>query len=538
MNVLPLPAELMEALAPFLEQHLGLAFPANRWRDLARGLHSAAQELGFAEVTELVQYLLSQPVSPAILGVLASQLTIGETYFFREKGTFAVLANHILPPLVAARRATERRLRLWSAGCASGEEAYSLAILLHQTIPDWQNWQILVLATDINPQALAKARQGIYSAWSFRGMSPEILSTYFTPLPDKRWEIKPVIKEMVTFAKLNLASDPFPAANNQTSEMDIIFCRNVLMYLTPKVAAAIVAKFAAALRDGGWLLVSPAECSLVQESCLQACPQANAIPFQKRGLAEPAAPFQSKPDGVQRGAVSGLGDSYRHPFVPCPTTPSQTWKQPDPRQHRSAVGQASPSLGSPAHVQNAGGRGQAPVPEPGPGSPTGQARVTECLEETWTGESPDAAALADLARYYANLGQLEEAQTWAAKAIRQDSLNPHYYYLQASILLELQRNDEAERLLRQALYLQPDFVLAHFLLGRLALEDNRPQEALRHFTNALSVMEGYTADDTIPAAEGLTIGALRQVIQGIKERLSGPDGQKRQPSQSRRENFV
>jgi len=507
------PADLLGPLAAFLEKHLGLAFPPSRWRDLTKGLQAAAQELGCRDLTSLAAQLLNTPVSPAILAVLASHLTIGETYFFREKGMFTVLANHILPPLITARRLGDRRLRFWSAGCASGEEAYSLAIILHQTIPDWQNWQILLLATDVNPRALAKARQGIYSRWSFRGVPANILAAYFEPLAGDRWEVKPWLKELVTFAPLNLAQDPFPSSSNSTCDLDIILCRNVLMYLSSEVTSRIIKNFSAALREGGWLLVSPAECSLVQEDCLQSCPQANAIPFQK------VAPSAAARRTARREIAVPTSTGTLPPRQP----------PPEPAPIRSAA----PATRRPDRVQESNG-----LPPPAPLSATGLSQASTApgpvaaVAESDAGDAGlarhrrqaeaggDAAAMAALARHYANLGQLEEANLWGERAICQDCLNPQHYYLRAAILLEQNRPEEASRLLKQALYLQHDFVLAHFSLGRLALEQQRLPEALRHFNNTLFILNNCADEEPVPAAEGLTMGALRHMVLAIKNRLA------------------
>ncbi|MGQ9920340.1 MAG: CheR family methyltransferase [Desulfobacca sp.] len=512
MTTEPCSQELLEALAAFVEKHLGLNFPPSRWRDLTKGLTAAAQELGCPDLASLAQQLLNFPLRPEALAVLAGHLTIGETYFFREKGMFHLLANHILPPLLAARRNGDRRLRLWSAGCASGEEAYSLAITLHQHIPDWQNWQILLLATDVNPRALARARQGIYSRWSFRGVPTGILAAYFEPLPGDRWRVKPWLKELITFALLNLARDLFPSPDNNTSDLDIIFCRNVLMYLSPEATSRIVKNFAAAVREGGWLMVSPAECSLIQEDCFRPRHHAMAIPFQK---VTPSAAGR-----LATGARSSCGTKDL-------ALPSQPLAWASPAQSGASVAcqpvqvQEGNRLSCPAAVpagETVSTRTTAPavsVEADSNAHDTELARLRRLAEA-----GGDAAAMAALARHYANLGQLAEADLWGEKAICQDCLNPHYYYLRAAILVEQNRPAEASQLLKQALYLQHDFVLAHFSLGRLALEEQRLPEALRHFNNALFILNNCADEDPVPAAEGLTMGALRQVVVSIKNRLT------------------
>ena len=304
MNHHCLDPEILDQLSIFTAEQLGLHFPRQRWRDLEKGLKAAALELGFTDGAALAQNLLSAPVTKDLLEVLASHITIGETYFFREKGIFEVLEWQILPQMLASRRSGDRQLRIWSAGCASGEEAYSIAMLLHKTLPDIQDWQITVLATDISQRALQKAERGVYTQWSFRGTPAWLAEKYFTRLKGDQWKILPLIREMVTFSYLNLATDPFPARINNTQAMDIIFCRNVLMYFTPGVINRVVKNFSGALVEGGWLMVSPAECSLLQGSCLSACPQSGAIPYQKR--------HQADQDQVSRFHEAAAGSKYPH----------------------------------------------------------------------------------------------------------------------------------------------------------------------------------------------------------------------------------
>ena len=155
---------MTEAVLPLLSDcvagQMGLHFPPERYRDLERGIGSAAREFGFADPDAFALWLVSSPLTRDRLEVLASHLTVGETYFFRDKKILELLEEQILPELIRSRRATEQRLRIWSSGCATGEEPYSIGILLHKLIPDWERWNITFLATDINPRFLHKASVG------------------------------------------------------------------------------------------------------------------------------------------------------------------------------------------------------------------------------------------------------------------------------------------------------------------------------------------------------------------------------------------
>ena len=178
-------------LSELIAARTGLHFPPERHADLQRAVVAAAPEFGFTNDRACAEWLLSARLSSADLRTLATHLTIGETYFFRERPSFNAIANEVLPVLTHRRRAGNKRLRIWSAACSTGEEAYSLAILVQQTLPDWQDWNINILATDINPMFLRKAEAGIYGEWSFRESGPDFRPALLhaggrAPLPHPR----------------------------------------------------------------------------------------------------------------------------------------------------------------------------------------------------------------------------------------------------------------------------------------------------------------------------------------------------------------
>ena len=258
-----LSSSALAQLSEFVANRMGFYFPPERWLDLERGMRSVSRAFEFDDIESCVQWLVSSPVSRSRIEILASHLTVGETYFFRERPSFDLLEARVLPELIDRRRNTERRLRIWSAGCCTGEEAYSIAILLKRMLPDLEDWQITVLATDINPQFLKKAIDGRYGEWSFRGAPAEFKETYFAKRHNGRFEILPEIKRMVTFSYLNLMEDTYPSLLSNSNAMDIIFCRNVLMYFGSERAKEVVRKLRLSLLDGGWLIVSPCEASHV-----------------------------------------------------------------------------------------------------------------------------------------------------------------------------------------------------------------------------------------------------------------------------------
>ncbi len=217
------PDFLLSSLSDFLAAQMGLHFPRERWGDLDRGIAAAASEFGMADVESCIKWLVSAPLTRNQVEVLASHLTVGETYFFREQRSFEVLEEHVLPELLRERGEAGSPLRIWSAGCCTGEEPYSIAMLLDRLIPDAAKRNITILATDINPRFVRKAAEGVYSEWSFRETPAQIQERYFTSRKDGRFEIKPHIRKMVTFSYLNLAGDVYPSLWNNTNAMDVIF---------------------------------------------------------------------------------------------------------------------------------------------------------------------------------------------------------------------------------------------------------------------------------------------------------------------------
>jgi chemotaxis protein methyltransferase CheR len=459
-------------LSEFIAKRIGLNFPEERWRDLIRGIQAASREFGFPDVEKCMEWLLSAPLTKQMVEILASHLTVGESYFFRDAKLFEAFEEHVLHPLIDAKRRQGRFLRIWSAGCASGEEAYSIAILLKKVIHDLQDWQSTIMATDINPHFLRKAREGIYSEWSFRGTPVWIREKYFTRTSNGRWEILPDIKKMVNFTHHNLAEDLYPSHADNTNVMDIIVCRNVLMYFTPEMATSIVRNFYNCLDNDGWLIVSPYEAPVTLSSEFKAVRLPNAILYRK-GIPE-VLQFENRHGANARDTAK---------------SPSRSKIEKPLYRHRKA----------------------APV------SPLTRKDNRKAPSPAETALKADGAEIADLARHYANMGMLPEALEHCNRAISQDKLDPSLHYLLASILQEQGKVEEAVKSLKRVLYLDHNFVLAHFSLGNLADIQGRRKDANKHFKNASDILNKAGKETILPGSGGLTAGRLAEIIASMRE---------------------
>ena len=466
---------LLSSLSDFLAAQMGLQFPRERWSDLERGIAAAAAEFGIVDLDSCIRSLMATPLTQNQVEILASHLTVGETYFFREKRSFEVLEEHILPELLRTRGAAESPLRIWSAGCCTGEEPYSIAMLLDRLIPDAAARNVTILATDINPRFVRKAAEGVYGAWSFRETPDWIRERYFKRRKDGRFEIKPQIRKRVTFSYLNLAGDVYPSLWNNTNAMDVIFCRNVLMYFGAEQAAQAVAKLRRSLVDGGWLITSPAETSGRLFSAFTTV-EFPGVFFYRRTAG-----------GAPRTVVAG----NRVPeFNVAPKS-----------LHPEGL-TAFPESVLP----------EDPQPEP--------VRVHETESVAIHEQKPDESeAPRRKARACADQGKLGEAIEWCEKAIAADRLDPASYYLLATIQQEQGQGDAAVQSLKRALYLDPEFVLAHFGLGNLCLSQGRHRDAQRHFGNALALLQDRPHAEILPESDGLTAGRLLEIIMFVRSSL-------------------
>jgi chemotaxis protein methyltransferase CheR len=187
---------------------------------------------------------------------LVSHLTVGESYFFRDQDQFKLLREHILPNLLSLRR-NKRALNIWSAGCSTGEEAYSLAILLDELLSDRRNWKIAILATDINLEAVEKAGKGVFGEWSFRRVGQDVKKRYFKEGANGR-RLVDHIRRMVDFRVENLLNAGNPSSYIN-APMDLIVCRNVFIYFNKKAITRALGALFGVLSEDGYLVTGHGE---------------------------------------------------------------------------------------------------------------------------------------------------------------------------------------------------------------------------------------------------------------------------------------
>jgi chemotaxis protein methyltransferase CheR len=316
---------LMAEFSSFVAQRVGLHFPRERWPDLSRAMTAIARDLdtgGGTGAAAGIRFVMNGVSTRDASELLARHLSVGETYFFRDSAVFDALEHKVLPALIAARRKSGKRLRIWSAGCCTGEELYSMAILLDRTIPDLADWKLTLLGTDINPGFLQKAKLGVYRDWSFRNVPAWIRQRYFRTDEHGSHAIVPELRQRVTFDYLNLATDPYPGHGNDALAMDIVLCRNVLMYFEPGLARQVIDKLHGALAADGWLAVSPSEAGGHVYPRFERMKFPDATLYRKQGATMPAAPDVVRVMVDPGMPSSNAGGRDERPDAACPEPPA------------------------------------------------------------------------------------------------------------------------------------------------------------------------------------------------------------------------
>lgn len=446
----PVSGEVVEAALEIVRRRTGLVFSEPR-----RPAFLAALKAGIRRATVSPEaYLHSLGSDPAALDALIAEIVVGESYFLRDPMQWELLRTEILPAMLI--RHPSRPLRIWSAGCSDGEEAYSVAITLHQLGEPTRGQ---VLGTDISLPALVRARRGEYSAWSLRNVPESVVDRYFRRR-GRRFELVDEIKGGVEFRRLNLAEDDeASSAPYRFGAMDLILCRNVLIYLDADTVARVARRLLASLCEGGCLLLGasdPLIGGLV--SCEVEVTDAGLI-YRRKG-------------GVRPEAV---------PSAPLPTAVARPVPRPAARDDLARIRACYAARDYESVVARAVAMVAAGV------------------------RSVEAEVL--LVRALANRGDLAAAGQACGAALDVHRVSPELLYLHALLLSEAGRYTDSSDTLRRALYLDRRFVMAHLALGTVLTRLGETDNARRSFRTAARLL-ATIPDEPVPAADGEPAGRL------------------------------
>ncbi|HEX4612059.1 MAG TPA: CheR family methyltransferase [Urbifossiella sp.] len=470
--------DLLDRFRDAVAQRLGLDFDDSKRPLLADVLVRQAARTGGGDAAAYTHRLSAGLMRRDEAAQLAEELTVGETYFFRHPDQFRALTD-----VVAGRPAAEpagRRLHILSAGCASGDEAYSLAVLVRETVPAAAGWDVRVVGIDVNPAAVARATRARYTAWSLRGCPDDFRQRYFRAA-DKEYVLDGAVHSMVSFEVRNLLDDApdfwRPAA------YDVIFCRNVLMYFTPAAMRAAVARLTHALAPGGHLFLGPAETLR------------GVSPDYHLRHTHDTFYYQRRPHAGATGAGPPAADA------PAAAPPEESWAAASDDSWVTAIGRASERITRLSRERHPPAPpGQPPAPPPGRVPAAGILAAREMLRQE---RYPDAlSALVGLpaeahgdpealllrAVILTHHGQVADADRLCHEILAGDELNAEARYLLALCLEHAGDFAAAAEQDRTAVYLDPRFAMPHLHLGRLGKRAGDHEAARRAFRQAAALL--------------------------------------------------
>ena len=501
----------LQAIAALVSERTGLDFTGPRWSLLERGVGETMNTVRAQSVAALLHRLQRDE---AVLHALVARSTVGETYFLRDSAQLEVV-QHTLVPRLLSRRPPGHRLRMWSAGCASGEEAYTLAMLASEMRIDPQPF---ILGTDISRPALIRAARARFSEWSLRALPAERVASYFDR-DGSEWVLRSSIVSGVTLAPLNLADQDFASTVPGAQGMDLILCRNVLIYFGREQAQSAIARLLDALSDGGYLVLGVAD------------PLPLASSAYEPELTEAGVVLRRLPRDGSRRNDSVLSRHSGEATVAAPARPAvPPAPLSSPHSARVVTTDTVPALER-DHVH------PSRDPVVAPASPITPPTGAEADRTVWPDmlamelayaeadygtakrlarqllrTQADARPAVVLVRALANGGLLDDAARWCDLLLGTHRECAELYCLQATFLLDARHAREAVTAARAALYLDRSLAVGHLLAGRALLAIGDVPRAAQAFRQALRLLDAHPAGEPVPAADGEPVATLQWVV--------------------------
>lgn len=481
-------SNLFDRFTTLIARRTGLVVKSNDRHKIAKELLQRAKQLKLNSPENYYQHLVSQTSrSNREWQQLIGILTNNESYFFRDRSQIELLKNIILPELIS-RSQKYRTLRICSAGCSTGEEPYTIAIILKELIPDYRQWNLSILGIDIDRQALQKARLGIYSEWSFRGVEPQIRRKYFQ-LVDNGFQLTADIKRMVSFSRLNLVEDDFLSPKYNLRNIDLLICRNVFIYFSDEAIARVLNKFYYSLQPLGYLVTGHTEIAhrdlskfriqIYKESIVYQRPQTEtaARSLNIINCADPQLESMlSVGDGIDSFQVRSLDATSKPDSKPASVLPEKT-------------------INSQTTLQAA--KNSIPQQQ--------YDRASTELKKIVSNEPNNAEAYSSLAQTEANFHNYEKATEYCQKALDIDSLAVFPHYLLAQIAEEKGNVATAKQLLKKIIYLDPNFVNAYLDLSQIYQTEGDRVRARKMQQAALGILKTLPPKSKIEHRNEVTV---------------------------------
>lgn len=486
--------ESLELLSAKVKEFSGLNYPENRFHDLAK---SMANFLKYSNIVDPKDVMSSFEA----ISEFCVFLTVGETYFFRHKSHFEYIVNLLKNKFESNCITPCTEVRIWSAACSTGEEPYSIAIALNEAGLYDYGIKIRIFASDMNGNSIHKAKTAIYSDWSFRENLDDIRDKYFTKVPNtagngtKFRALDNKIKSKVEFFRNNLVTTSVSKKEIFSKPFDIIMCRNVMIYFSYETIKELGHLFFSMLNDGGSLIVSPAETSLMSNMRIfKGIDIGTSFVFEKKPLSQtiqepkPASIVVSpKPKSVPTIPKKIVPDKksaeIQRSKIETPKVRADLKSLYDSRKYNEVIKNYSQEIS--AALRNS----------------------------ILTTNQTDSIKM--YIRSLINESKLEEAENICSKALEIQKLDTEFYFIYSKILIEVGKNAESIKQLKKVIFLDSKNLIGHFLLGNLLLLENSKIIAKKHFENVLTILSNLPPDKILEEADGSTVREMQLVTNSI-----------------------
>lgn len=446
-------------LKTFVINATGLSYFEKKDEDLAGRIALRFAGIGQMTCAAYLQQLSSSTAAGSEFDHLVLALTIGETYFFRHSEQFQALKKLIIPQLIKKNQ-SKKTLSIWCAGCSTGAEPYSISILLKQHFKkELSGWSVKIYGTDINRNYLSRATAGRFNAWHLRSLDEAVKRLCFEE-KDHAWDLDEKLKEDVSFHFHNLITSSYPPIPNGPENFDVILCRNVMIYFSQESIVNILAQFDLCLASSGWLLLGYSEINIDLYKSFDLVTFPGAMLFQKKLT---SSLWEEMPSSVQ---------SVTRPIPLALRAPAS------PSLLRSQI--------SPLTLQQ----------------PIVETQLTN---------------LYDSARHMADSGDLNGALGTIDQLLQQEQLDPRGHFLRGVLLYLMALNPQAEEALRKAIYLNRNFILAHYHLGLVYQSLKQTDKSQHYFRNTRSLLSTVPSEESLFEGNGMTAATLISALNIIEE---------------------
>jgi len=440
-----------------LHRHSGIYLEESKLDSLRISLVTRATRLGYQTLPD---YYRALERDDAEFNELLNLVTINETSFFRFPAQFDALRNNVLPELMAAKGGTNRGIRVWSAGCSTGEEPYSIAMTLIDSGIEMAGYKPQVLGTDVSTKALARAKSGVYGRRAMMNVPEDVVARHFESTANGDFRVNDRVRSYVDFGYQNLIKEPYPLS--LMGNWDVIFCRNVTIYFRLESTRRVVQNFFDSLNEGGYLFVGHSETLTSVNDTFEAVEVGGVFLYRKP---------------VPRKTFT-FGQSM--------TRTAKATKVPAPRPGMPLV---TPTATVPAespvsaNTEDALAQARADLKE---GRPE---RVVEIVQSVLESDPNNADAHLLSAYVHADTGDYDEAMRAAHRALAINPLLPVARYILG--IIHQRQGDPVRAIseLKKTIYIDGDFALAHLNLANIYKSQRKWEAAAKEYENALKALK-------------------------------------------------